>query len=221
MSPEFANAIDPIILDVLALKKSVDAGVIDFGEVDQARNRIIARIDSLQSKIGDSASRRSSQMALCAWIDSLFIEDTNWEWRQYWRNHCLEVEFFQVRKSHVDFFKWARDASGIGNKDALEVFYLAVVLGYRGLYKGDMPGDDSRREELSLPPEIDQWCRSTAASIQLKQSRPKPRPVIQSAGSFEPLRGRSQLAQYSVMGIVLCAAAVGVAIFYYKLLEGY
>ena len=55
-------------------------------------------------------------------------------------------------------------------RDALEVFYVCVVLGFRGLYA--MPEAAFLAEQLGLPPDLESWAARTAKMITLGQGRP-------------------------------------------------
>jgi type VI secretion system protein ImpK len=211
MSPEFAEAIDPVVVETLRFQDAVEHG----GDVVTSDwyQRILGRIEAAESKISDGESRRLSKLALCAWIDSLLIRYTNWDHREWWKSHTLEYYLFRHRTSDNEFYNWAIDAARMPNKDTLEVFYLMVLLGYRGLYDEGIAAHGERQD---LPETLDRWCENTSNSLRLMHNRPQISEVVQTAGSFEPLRGRANLALYSMIGIVLAGVAVGLAIVEYS-----
>ena len=73
-----------------------------------------------------------------AWLDeinSLECGDVNWQ--REWSDHTLEQERYASRdRAHV-FWEQARQASRRADPDAMEVFYLCMILGFRGDLRGD------------------------------------------------------------------------------------
>lgn len=215
MRPEFAKVIDPIFLAAL-----------QFVERIERRNRLVAaderatllrKIDDAELQLGGTDEWKLSKYALCAWIDALLI-DAKWDGSTWWKDNCLEKKYFGRRDAHEAFFQRANEAGALGPKDALEVYYLAVVLGFRGFY-GDP--DHSYRKSLvtsfRLPDTVEAWCRTTARSLQLKQGRPPIHEAVQAGGSAKPLSGGSSLVMYSMLSVILFGVAIAVAIMVFDL----
>ncbi len=96
----------------------------------------------------------------------------------------------------------AKEASSLPRKEALETFYVCVVLGFRGLYR-DPVAAAALAEPRQLPPNLETWARQTSMAIQLGQGRP---PISESSEPIEgapPLEGPFLLMWSSLFGVIL------------------
>lgn len=206
MNPEFASVIDPIFSATLQLESRIadKAKVIASDE----RAGLLRKIDEAEAKLGNIQDWQLSKYALCAWIDAKLIE-APWNGSGWWKDNCLEVKYFGRRDAHEDFFKRAADANSLSRKDALEVFYIAVVLGFKGFY-GDHDASyaASMAQSLRLPESLEAWCREVARSLQLRQGRPQIQERVQAGGSARPLTGRTTLAAFALVSAILVALAI-------------
>ncbi len=206
MHPQFAAVIDPIFLATLQL----ESRIADKAKVISADERAILqrKIDEAEAILGNTHDWQLSKYALCAWIDAKLIE-APWDGSIWWKDNCLEVRYFGERIAHEDFFRRAVDAASLGRKDALEVFYIAVVLGFKGFY-GDRDAGyaSSVAQSLRLPDTLEAWCREVARSLQLRQGRPVIPERVQAGGSARPLNGRLTLAAFAIVSAVLVALAI-------------
>ena len=96
-----------------------------------------------------------AKYALVAWIDDVLIE-APWPGRDWWENNSLEFAYFNTRDRATQFFKRAKQAAQLTRRDALEVFYVCVILGFRGLYA--MPEAAFLADQLDLPPDLESWA---------------------------------------------------------------
>ncbi len=105
--------------------------------------------------------------ALIYWIDEMLIM-TDWEGQDWWNNNKLETEILNTNDRYRFFYRDAKEAAGLADKSALEVYYLCVALGFRGLYR-DPESDASMaaRDMLQLPPTLEQWLQQAYAGIRL------------------------------------------------------
>ena len=203
MRSEFAAEIDPIFI---ALQRLL--GRIETGErliVSDERTRLLKALDRAEQMLGNSADWQLAKYALCGWIDSQLMK-APWLGRDWWSKNCLESQLFGSRISNVEYFLKASKAAQMPNKDALEVFYLGVMMGFRGFY------DDENSEELSgqlnLPLTLQEWCAGVASSLQFKQGRPKIEAAKREGGTARPLAGRQALTNVSMISIFLASLAV-------------
>jgi type VI secretion system protein ImpK len=201
MSPDFAAATDPIFLHVLGFLDR--AGQSRTLSPQEERTAVQNYLRSAEAQLGQRPDWELAKYALVAWIDDMLIESP-WEGRSWWKENALEVEVFNTRVRATEFFSRAKDASNLTRRDALEVFYVCVVLGFRGLYRD--PQAAFLADQLRLPTDLEAWARQTARSIQLGQGRPpideKPRP----AGSAPPLEGKFLVVGTTVIGAALAVA---------------
>jgi len=103
----------------------------------------------------------------------------------------LEIDLFSTREASTRFFELAKESAGLSNKDALEVFYVCVVLGFHGVFRfasRDQNDDEKGShylEDLKLPRSREAWARQIRASLQLRQGRP-PLMMAPQEGNYAP-----------------------------------
>ena len=200
MAPQFAQAVDRIFLAVLGLLDRI--GRNEPLVPSEERVRIRAALDNAESVFGQTQDWQLSRYALVAWIDDVLIE-APWEGRQWWEENALEVEIFNTRDAFTAFYTKAAEAATLTQKNALEVFYVCVVLGFRGLYR-----DSSAvvmADQLRLPPDLAAWTKQTALAIRLGQGRP---PITESPrpGDGAPaLEGKFALVGATLLSVILAA----------------
>ena len=210
MRPDFAKAVDPIFLATLQFIERIERS--DRLVAADERATLLRKIDDAEVQLGSTPEWQLAKYALCSWIDALLI-DAPWQGKGWWKDNCLEKKYFGRRDAHEAFFQRSTEAAGLGHKDALEVYYLAVVLGFRGFYADS---DSSYKSSIvsahRLPDTIDAWCRTTARSLQLRQGRPAIPESVQAGGSAKPLSGKTSLAIFSMISIVLFGLAIATAL---------
>lgn len=211
MTPEFASAVDPVFLYVLDLLDRIERG--EPIARDEERIHLKALLDRVESAAGQGPDATLAKYALVAWIDELLILLAPWEHREWWKNNSLEWELFNTQLRAEEFFNKAREAAGLRQKNALEVFYLAVILGFRGLY-----GDEEKRPiltvALELPETIEEWARRTAMTIQLGRGRPTISAGAISIEGAPPLDGPFTLIWASLAGLVLVLLNIMVHLYF-------
>jgi type VI secretion system protein ImpK len=198
MNPHFATAVDPIFLKVLALMDRVEKNEVTSPESErQAIDALFRESEALQS---DAAGWSLAKYALASWIDDLLIS-TPWSGRDWWESNSLEFALFKSRDRATKFFIKAKEAAELPRRDALEVFYLCVVLGFHGLYK--LPEAAVIAGQLNLPMTLGAWSRNTAAAIQLRQGRSPIRETPQPPCGAPPLESRYFAVGASVVTVIL------------------
>jgi type VI secretion system protein ImpK len=210
MTPRFAAAVDPIFLHVLGLLDRIARG--ESRHVQEERASIRALIDQAGAKLGGGQQWELAKYALVCWIDEVLIE-APWDGREWWNNNVLEVDLFKMREAAERFFFDAKEASTLPQRDALEVFYVCVILGFRGLYR-DPDGAMGLTQARNLPADLDTWVRQTSLAIHLGQGRP----VIADGGApgegAPPLHGQSFMVWAVLTGVLLSAVTFAIAIFW-------
>jgi len=189
MTPNFAQAVDPIFLYVLALLDRISRDVKPKPQEERARIR--ALIDEAEARLGASVEWELAKYALVSWIDEMLV-DAYWDGREWWSNNVLEIELFNSRECNEKFYVKAQQASTVSGRDALEVFYVCVILGFRGLYH-NMEADSVIAPSLNLPFSLGEWARQTALSVRLGQGREPLSPPTMEIRGAPPLRTRSSV----------------------------
>jgi type VI secretion system protein ImpK len=209
MTPQFAQAVDPIMLHVLGQLDRI-AREENLSPQDE-RVRIRGLLDQAEAMLGAGEQWRLAKYALASWIDEMLVE-APWSGRDWWSNNVLEVELFNSRECYDRFYVLAKEASTLTQRDALEVFYVCVVLGFRGLYR-DPEFARSTIQALALPPDIDGWARQAAMAIRLGQGRPQIAGKKKDIGGAMPLRAK-YVALWSGLVAAMLVTLTVVLVFY-------
>jgi type VI secretion system protein ImpK len=219
VSPQFAKVIDPIFEAALRFESKIENSQLDssFNTADE-RATLIRKIDSAENELGRSKAWELAKYAICGWIDARLIASP-WKESNWWNNNCLEQRYFKTQLAHHRFFEKAIEAESMPDKDALEVFYLAVVLGFRGFYKESPAVIREKATELDLPDSIERWCQRIVKSLHLRQGRPEIPSQVLVSTSQSPLQGKNLLLQYSMISFLLVSIAIGCAIWFFDLLS--
>ncbi len=211
MTPKFAQAVDPILLHVLELLERIARDEKPVAQ--EERLRIRALIDQAGAVVGAGNEWDLARYALVAWIDEVLVE-TPWDGRDWWSNNVLEVELFNTRECFEQFYVRAQEASTLTRRDALEVYYVCVVLGFRGLYR-DPQEAGFFIQSHGLPAELETWAKQASLAIRLGQGRPGlPVPRRQIAGA-PPLKSRPWAAwSWIAAALLLLSVAVYYGLFF-------
>lgn len=187
MTPRFAVAVDPIFLHVLELLERCSAG--ENPQPHEERPKIVALIDQAEALLGASEEWATAKYGIASWIDEVLV-DAPWSGAEWWSNHVLEVQYFGTRLCSEQFFLKAREASESLDRDALEVYYNCVLLGFRGMY-GEQQMAAAFAQAHGMPPDLESWARQTALSVRLGQGRPPLAVVRQDVQGASPRRSRA------------------------------
>jgi len=132
--------------------------------------------------------------ALVCWLDELFTDES--PWGRQWNERKLEVELYGSNDRAWKFWSQAKLAQARPTTDALEVFYLCFMLGFRGDLR-DQPETLSKwvasaKRKLGNVSEV-QWPLATE---------------IEPPTSVPPLRGRMQLRRLITTACVTLLVAI-------------
>jgi len=199
MTPKFSKAVDPVFLHVLGLLERI--GRDENPPVEEERARIRGWLGQAEGHLGHGQDWQLAKYALVSWIDDVLI-DAPWDGRGWWKENALEVEIFNTRLRNEQFYIKAKEASSLAQKDALEVFYVCAVLGFRGLYR-DPVAAAALAEPRELPPDLESWAKQTAMAIRLGQGRPPISDASQPSQWAPPLEGPFTLIWSVFLGVIL------------------
>ncbi len=201
MTPEFAEAIDRVFLHVLGLLERIGRDA-DPSPEDE-RLRIRGWLDQAEGRLGQQRDWELAKYGLVSWIDEVLI-DASWNGSKWWNENKLETEIYNTNDREWKFYSEAREATKLSRRDALEVFYVCVVLGFRGLYR-DPVAAAQNAEVLQLPADLETWAKQTSMAIQLGQGRP---PISDASVPIEgapPLDGPFMVIWSALIGVILAA----------------
>jgi len=211
MTPRFAQAVDPILLHALNLLERIARD--ERPAPPDERLRIVALLDQGEAVVGAGTEWELAKYALVSWIDEMLVE-TPWDGRDWWSNNVLEVELFNTRLCNEQFYVRAQESSTLARRDALEVFYVCVVLGFRGLYR-DPNLSAMFTAAHGLPPDLDTWAKQASLAIRLGQGRPPLAAPRREIAGAPPLRSKPLVAWSWLAALLLLAgAAVSYAVFF-------
>jgi type VI secretion system protein ImpK len=141
MTKNFRSIIQPIIMAALDLKDRLDRGGTPDIETEQARLIGLLQSDLEARRIpefGGDGNYLGARYALVSWIDELLIVYS--PWADLWNRRKLEVALYGGTSERAwKFWEQAEMArkGRTASLDAIEVFYLSVMLGFRGKYLND------------------------------------------------------------------------------------
>ncbi len=125
------------------------------------------------------------QYALACWLDEIFILDSPWE--KEWTDRKLETALFDTNLRARLFWEQARRAETRQGDDALEAFFLCVMLGFQG---------DLRDQ----PQELQAWIEKTRRRLSEGLKREPLAPVeVEPPTNVPPLRARDRVARMLVV----------------------
>lgn len=213
MQDELANLVYPILSFGLRIKDRLDRG--DDLELEREQGQLKGMLltetearrwfdfggDAIPANLGNGGGVGMEglplgselflgiRFALVCWLDELFILDSPWS--TAWNERKLEAALYGSNDRAWRFWEQAQRAEKRPTSDALEAYYLCVMLGFRGEYIED-------------PIRLDNWVNTARAHINrgLAQNWPYP-PELEPPTNVPPRRGRDMLENMVVRGGVL------------------
>jgi type VI secretion system protein ImpK len=153
MRDEIADLVFPVFRQGLRLRRrllSRQAAKLDWQREQKEILSLLQAVpkapDALADYVGDhlhggelrsgySSSRYEHflgiRYALACWIDEIMIQ-RDLPWNDIWNENKIEQQIYGDNLRAVYFWKQARRAEVQPSRDPLEVYYLCVVLGFRG-----------------------------------------------------------------------------------------
>lgn len=199
MEPRFAKRIDPILLYAYRVLERIEHS--ELVDPEEVREQLKIHFRAADHGEGHGQDWELAKYALAAWIDWM-LSEVQWSGREWWPSNSLQFEFFQTSDASVAFFERALEAQQLPRKDALEVFYICVVLGFRGLYA--QTNAVEMAASYGLPKDVATWTRQTSDALRLGQGRPS----IEGRGvpgDAPPLEGKFVLIG-TLLGLVVLGA---------------
>lgn len=181
MRDELANVIHPVLLQGLRLKERVERGELLNLGTEQAALKALLLSEGEARRYpdfgGDDAAYAGLvrgqvnpdhflgvRYGLACWLDELFL---NSPWSKPWSEARLEEALYGMNERDSRFWQQARLAEQRPTADALEGYYLCVMLGFRGELRerydrlgafADAAGKRITREqskEWTMPPDLE------------------------------------------------------------------
>ena len=192
MNPQFSELVNPVITYALDLKERLDNGEEPDLETEQRqlidRLRSDSEVRRLTDYTGDGGAFLGARYALTCWIDELFIVYSPWS--DVWKERILESTLYGSRDRAWKFWDQAEIALRRPNTprlstppgpDAVETFFLCVVLGFRGKY-------------LENPARVKEFMEEMRQQVGRSEGFSGPRDLGITTNA-EPLLGRATLGR--------------------------
>jgi type VI secretion system protein ImpK len=152
MRKETADLVYPIFRQGLRIMERVRRGERLNMRTEQGELRRMFRMPA-GAQNGPAPHRgddfQGVRYPMACWLDEVFILDPESPWRTEFADESMEATLFQGSRLRAElFWEQARLAQTQGDLDALEVFYLCVMLGFRGDLREDLPKLQDWREAV-------------------------------------------------------------------------
>lgn len=214
MTPRFAEAIDPILLHMFSLLERLEAGTaVSAAEEKRSLEILIQQADS---RLSDQSGRwEPAKYALTSWIDEMLIDAHIWEGRGWWRENVLEWTLFNSRRCNDLYFINGNKVLNSDADDALQMIYVCVLLGFRGLYR-DPKLSRVIIDNNALPHDLNTWSDEFANAVRQARQRwndATPAQVIErDVVTATPLWTKPQVVWPWLIAVML--AGLNVILFY-------
>jgi type VI secretion system protein ImpK len=223
---EIANLVYPVIDHTLRLKEQLERGEpgLDLDNEQAALKGLLGTEAAsrrwaefggdggLDSSLGGTMrgmsdhNRRSGgdgflgiRFVLACWVDEIMIDSP---WEEEWKEKKLETALYGTADRAFRFWEQARKAETRQGSDALEVFFLCVMLGFRGDYRDQ-------------PDKLRAWANNVQTRIAQGQGKEWPAPDGQDpTTNVPPLRGREKLKRLVMSWSICLLVAVFVGVFF-------
>jgi type VI secretion system protein ImpK len=127
--------------------------------------------------------------ALACWVDEIFIADS--PWKDDWNANKVETTLYGMNERATEFWRQAQRAQSRPTRDALEVYYLCAMLGFRG-------------EMIDRPAEMQTWRDSVENQITQAEGREyQPPPGLSVNPNVRPLRGAQAMQKWFMIATVI------------------
>ena len=199
MQDETAAMVHAVIGRGLDLKRRLERGESPALATEQAALEQMLGGESDANRYTDLGTQLEIRYALVCWLDEIFVLDP--AWGQQWNEHKVEVSVFGTNDRAWMFWEKARRASGRTDADVLEVYYLCVLLGFRGELRDD-------------PAKLQAWTAVARGQIEkgVGQTWNVP-PELDPPGNVPPLSGQESLQKMMLRCGVALMLLIPVAAF--------
>jgi type VI secretion system protein ImpK len=199
MREEIADLVYPVVSYGLELKARLERGERPDFPTEQAelRNRLKTENESRKwpEYGGDGERYLGVRYALTCWLDEVLIDSP---WQEQWNERKLEEQLYFSNERAERFWVQSDLAQRRAETDALEAFYLCVMLGFRG----EGPG------RCSPPQTLHGWRDAVEEQLSRTQGKAWPGPQEMQPDVFAPPRRARDRLRLVLMGVVALLAVI-------------
>jgi type IV/VI secretion system ImpK/VasF family protein len=128
----------------------------DFQKEQSNLRELVRKIPNLGEEKSGGERFLGVRYPIVCWLDEIFILDSRW--KSAWTEASLEMALYDSRDRAWNFWEQARLAESRVSIDALEVFFLCAMLGFRGDWH-------------NKPERLRDWFQATRGLLLNKQQR--------------------------------------------------
>ena len=221
MNPEFAKEIDPLFERAIDLLKRIEQQ--QKVSPEEEHQALLNLFEQAKQNLGPTRSWYHASYAVAAWIDEMVLGSV-WDGASWWSDQILEMSLFQSRDCAHRFFDLAEESAAERDRDATEVYFNCVLLGFRGMYR-TLPSESGTGKDMQSPfvrsrssgthpPTIEGWIESMIPYIDIAgESRivtGRERPLPEAA----PLVARDQFLWWSIAASLLTLLNISMLCWY-------
>lgn len=205
MRKEIADLVFPVFRKAIEIKEGLRTSgrAWDFADAQKKLLGLLQapvpdplRIDILGDQRAFDASISSARhgflgirYALACWLDEIFISDS--AWKEEWNASKLETTLYGMNERADEFWRQAQRAQSRPTRDALEIYYLCVMLGFRG-------------EMIDKPAELNTWREGVEPQITQGEGREyTPPPGLTITPNVRPLKGAKAMQKWFMIATVI------------------
>jgi type IV/VI secretion system ImpK/VasF family protein len=223
MQPEIANVVHAVLGHGLHLKQLADDRVAFDLDQEQAGLKKLLLSDAEAQRLTEYGGEMGADTArglargqppaarrwgeqflgvrylLVCWLDEIMVDSPC---GQQWNERKLETALYGTNDRAEAFWEQARRAEGRVGTDASEVCHLCVMLGFRGMLRGQ-------------PEQLQRWIATVRARIARGREEECPLPPeVEPRINVPPRRGRQRLQRLVLAWSVLLLLLIPVGVFY-------
>lgn len=205
MRKEIADIVFPVLRKAIEIKEGLRTNerAWDFAE---SQKKLLALLQApfpekyRSDVVGDQRAIDASisttrlgflgiRYALACWLDEIFIGDSAWKDR--WNGSKVETSLYGINDRASEFWKQAQRAQSRPTRDALEVYYLCVMLGFRG-------------ELIDNPDDVISWRESVEPQITQGEDREYTAPPgLTIAPNVRALKGAAEMQRWIMIATII------------------
>jgi type VI secretion system protein ImpK len=172
----------------------------DYGDPSALKTKVVDMFDGFEQNARsagiDNEKIRQAKFALVAFLDETIIS-SSWQRKNEWLTEPLQIKLFDTFNAGEEFFTNLHNLRqrASSNKDVLEVYYLCLTLGFKGMYQLQSPETLRRVVDdlnLELHPELYNAIDAISPNAKPKEN------------FIQVVRGGIPLWVYPVSVIIIC-----------------
>jgi type VI secretion system protein ImpK len=205
MRKEIADLVFPVLRKAIEFKEGLQSNPRAYDFAD-SQKKLLGLLqapvpDSLRpDMLGDQRAIDASvstnrigylgiRYALACWLDEIFISDS--AWKDQWNDNKVETNLYGMNERASEFWKQAQRAQSRPTRDALEVYYLCAMLGFRG-------------EMIDRANEMIEWREKVEPQITQSEGREyQPPPGMTITPNVRALKGAAVMQKWFIAAMLV------------------